>query len=437
MSTHILIRDDLPPESLAMLQALYSRSPASVLEHIKKVEDVGPNKFMERYYVGYGHRSIGDCGSTTIFIEGVSLLAAKAIQDWPLYRGQEASTRYMDFSKAAIDDPVGTPGSAEIQSAWMEFYHSAQRGLREHLLAQFAKVPGEKDDVFERAIDARKFDILRAFLPAGATTNLSWHTDLRQAADHLDWLIRHPDLTISAVGHGVRRALAEKYPSSFEGRNDAEAQAVSRWQSQVSRNFTYADREYAPDEVEVDTLFVDDLARHLIALSERPRRAELPPWMATLGSVRSRFLLDFGSFRDLQRHRNGVVRMPLLRPGHGFHPWYLDQLPEHLLESAEKLIRVQNSRLVTLEFLGVPATTIQYYCAMGYRVACEVVQSLPAFIYRVELRTNPSVHPTLRAVAQEEARLFRNRFPEVALHADMAPDTWDTRRGRQTITEHA
>ncbi len=107
----IFIRDDLPPESEAMVQALYSRSPASVVEHLRKVEEVGADQFMGTYYVGYGHRSIGDCGTTTLFIEEVTMLDAKAIQDWPLYRGQEASTRYMDFSKAVIHDPLKTASS--------------------------------------------------------------------------------------------------------------------------------------------------------------------------------------------------------------------------------------------------------------------------------------------------------------------------------------
>lgn len=93
----IHITDAYPPEANAMMQALYSRSPQSVFAHIKKVEEVGSDKFMAAYYVGYGHKSIGDCGSTTIFAEQVSMLAAKAIQDHPLYSGQEASTRYLDM----------------------------------------------------------------------------------------------------------------------------------------------------------------------------------------------------------------------------------------------------------------------------------------------------------------------------------------------------
>ena len=105
------VYDEFNPQDTAMMQALYSRSASSVKEHVEKVKSSGSGKFMEKFYVGYGHASIADCGSTTIFVEGVSMLVAKAIQQWPLYSGQETSSRYIDFSKQAIKDPLGTKES--------------------------------------------------------------------------------------------------------------------------------------------------------------------------------------------------------------------------------------------------------------------------------------------------------------------------------------
>ena len=96
------------PEADAMLQALHSRSTGGLEEHLKILADKGPDNFMKNFYVGYGHKSIGDCGSTTLFIEGVSMLVAKAIQDWPLYSGQESSTRYIDFQTQPFKNPLGT-----------------------------------------------------------------------------------------------------------------------------------------------------------------------------------------------------------------------------------------------------------------------------------------------------------------------------------------
>ncbi|MDP2594212.1 MAG: hypothetical protein Q8P36_02645, partial [bacterium] len=108
----------ITPEAEAMLQALHSRSVGGIREHLKTLAEKGPEKFMQSFYVGYGHKSIGDCGTGTIFIEGVSMLVAKAIQDWLLYSGQEASTRYIDFSTQKFIDPIGSPESAGLLEAW-------------------------------------------------------------------------------------------------------------------------------------------------------------------------------------------------------------------------------------------------------------------------------------------------------------------------------
>ena len=101
-------------EAEAMLQALHSRSIGGIKAHLEILRKKGADKFMETFYVGYGHKSIGDCGTCTIFIEGVSMLAAKAIQDWSLYSGQEASTRYIDFAKQPFVDPTGSKESNDI-----------------------------------------------------------------------------------------------------------------------------------------------------------------------------------------------------------------------------------------------------------------------------------------------------------------------------------
>src|SRR5882672_7702009 len=106
MDIHIF--DEFSPETSAMMQALYSRSAKSVVHHALKAREKGADKFMASYYVGYGHSSIGDCGVTTLYLEDISLLACKAVQDNPLYSGQETSTRYIDFSTQRIHDPIGS-----------------------------------------------------------------------------------------------------------------------------------------------------------------------------------------------------------------------------------------------------------------------------------------------------------------------------------------
>ena len=48
------------PEADAMLQALHSRSVGGLEGHLKILSEKGPDNFMKNFYVGYGHKSIGD-----------------------------------------------------------------------------------------------------------------------------------------------------------------------------------------------------------------------------------------------------------------------------------------------------------------------------------------------------------------------------------------
>lgn len=446
MTRKITIKDDLHPEDNAMLQALYSRSPKTVEEHLPKVEAAGSGKFMDQFYVGYGHASIGDCGSTTIFIESVSMLAAKAIQDHPLYSGQEASTRYMNFSEVELDNPFNDKEGEDIQNDWMRFYHEAFPILIYHLENQYPRLADEDEGAYARAIKARAFDVLRAFIPAGAHTNLSWHTNLRQARDKLRWLVAHPNIHIAELAMDIATELHNRYPHSGFAQNEGFMGDVEwAYRKKVMEKFAYIDEERELPTggrlgVDVRTnLSWRELTSQDVkeVFQTRPKNVGIPPMFASLGTISSKFLLDFGSFRDLQRHRNGYVRMPLLTTRYGFHPWYFEQMPLDLAEQARTLVGHQAVRIRALtEKHGGNKILAQSYMGMGFRVPCQVIQTLPAWVYRVELRTQKSVHPTLRQVAQQEARLFDDEALElVPLHADLSPDTWTLRRGMQTITE--
>ncbi len=217
MTHEIFVVDDRHPEDLAMLQALYSRSPASVVTHLDKLKESGSGKFMDQFYVGYGHASIGDCGTTTCFVEQVSMLVAKAIQDNPLYNGQEASTRYLGFAQQAIIDPYENAASAAIQNRWMELYNEALQRLLVGLQNKYPFDPAEykNEKVWQNTLKARAFDIARSLLPIGTTTLLSWTTSLRQARDHLRRLKHHPLPEVRNVAQSIHVKLIERYPHSF------------------------------------------------------------------------------------------------------------------------------------------------------------------------------------------------------------------------------
>lgn len=429
MDLIILDGRDVPhPEDLAMLQSLYSRSPQSVRIHLEKVRKAGSGKFMGQYYVGYGHKSIGDNGNTAMFAEGVSMLCAKAIQDTPLYNGQEASTRYLDMAAQPFLNPLGTSEGAEIQEAWRAIYTRALSDLQTILQAEFPRKDGQDEGTWKKAIKARAFDITRSLLPAGAATLVAWGANLRQANDHLKEMRHHVLPEVRQTSEGFHGNLTEKYTSSFNHERDqAEEDYVER--SMAVFSFFDEDVSNFPDFRCTSKLDLTALSSPRLRdlLVTRPRRAELHQRFRRFGSIDFEFTLDFGSYRDLQRQRSAVQEMPLLTTRLGFHQWYLDKLPDYVHAEIESITDRVNA-LDTTDALR------QYYIPMGYLVPVVMSCPLPSAVYIAELRAGVTVHPTLRIRAQQMGEAIKQCVPWIAMHHDMSPpDTWSIKRGAQDI----
>ena len=421
-------------EAEAMLQALHSRSVGGIRHHLQVLKEKGATNFMQQFYVGYGHKSIGDCGSATVFVEGISMLAAKAIQDWRLYSGQESSTRYVDFSQQPFLNPSGTRKGENVLENWRHFYLKAQEPLKEYLKRKYPRQKNEKKEVYEKAIAARAFDIMRAWLPAGATTNVAWRMNFRQFADELMMLRHHPLPEVRNIAEATEKALREMYPSSFSHKRYEQTEKYNEF---VMTKKYYLERPIKISKNKDFSLLFNKIERKLLAnyktvLKKRPPKTELPNAIAECGVIGYEFLLDFGSFRDLQRHRAVAQRMPLLSTKFGFEQWYLDELPKDLQDEGRKLLKKQSKLIKTLK---VDKFERQYYLPMGYRVPCRLVGDLKALVYLVELRSTRFVHPTLVRQVLKIAKSMEKLFTKdgLVLHLDKEPNRFDIRRGEQDI----
>ena len=414
----------------AMLQALHSRSTGGIKNHLKVLEEKGAENFMEKFYVGYGHKSIGDCGSATVFVEGVSMLGAKAIQDWRLYSGQEASTRYVDFSKQKFLDPSGTKEGEEILEGWRKFYLDAQKPVQEHLKKQFPKKDSEDQKIYDKAIVARAFDITRSLLPAGATTNVAWRMNFRQFADELMLLRHHPLKEVREIAEKTEEVLREMYPQSFGQERFPNTEEYNKnW---MRDGYYYENNNCKDFALLYDNVDRKMLASYRDAMEKRPMKTELPMAIGECGVVAYEFLLDFGSFRDLQRHRALVQRMPLLVRTHGFNEWYLSALPEDFKKKTVEFIKLQEDKISKL---NLSKEEEQYYTAMGYDIPCRLSGDLKALTYLMELRSTRFVHPTLVQQMLKMIENFKALFEKdgLVLHLDNEPNMFDVRRGEQDI----
>lgn len=377
-------------EDLAMLQALYSRNPSSITSAYKLIQTTKSGDFMSRYYVGYNHSSIGELGNVTIAIENVPMNVAKLIQHSRLYKGQESSTRYIDFSKQPFISRSNEQN--EFQEKTREFYINALPIVIDHV-ANVNQM--STDDPAElRTIKAASFDILRGFLPTGATTNVAWTTDLRLLNETINNLRPYEDQVylLKNVLDKLDSLMLEVFPNSRRDRNPV-----------PNEDLFFDDFPFQLPRVCLNKLRSSPMGR------KNPRRY-----------IELEALLDFASWRDFARHRSIQQTFPVINTNNGFEQWYLDQLPESLKDEARTLIERSKQ-------LNDPLTTL-----MGFRVKFYAGGLLDAWNYIIKTRTAQTVHPTLRKLMHYVLDALPNTFKD--LDCDRNPD-WvlSKKRGQQTI----
>lgn len=445
------------PEIVANLQAVYSRDPRSVTSRIDILTPEGARKFMEKYYVNYGHNSIADCGNFVLFFEGVPMHVAKQLQRDPRYNGQEASTRYMDFSRTEAVNSHRLEAGARIQERWLSFYRKNMAKLMVYISTQFPMQADEKFDLYAAAVEKRAFDILRAFLPVGTPTNASWNVNLRLAKDHLLMLTQHPDLDTRLVATATVKGLCELFPGSFllpsaNATEEKGQRAYQRYLADINwqreallEGSRRADTQRETLKEIADPFWFQQTGleevrarlqrepRWLDLLRRRPLFTELPLGTNIFGRIQLEFALDYGSFRDLQRHRALDIDIPYLDVDLGFHPWYLEQLPPSMRKEAEALIRENTAEILALSddpFVRQP------YVAMGFRVPVLVDGPLHGWIYLIELRSPTDVHPTLRIPVRKIGNCFNRELDDQPLiHVNTNDDDFSRRRATATIID--
>jgi hypothetical protein len=452
----ICFKAKVGPQETAMLQALYSRSPKSILKHLLDVAQKGADKFMEQYYVGYGHKSIGDCGNILIAYEGISMLAAKAVQDSQLYAGQEGSTRFTNYSNQAFlapeldglsytlaesrpEDVETFSASRDIQERWRKFYVENLPLVQQFVMEQnpYEQFASENTEVvWRKTMNARAFDIIRAFLPAGATTCASWWTSISNAAEQLSLMRCHILKEAVELAEKTEGLLKEVYPSSFNREVHADREDYKR---------KWFGTEYYLEEDGSDFQCLLTKQEFLVdtykaAILQRPKGVDIPWQVGEAFSVLWIDRIDYGSWRDQQRHRAVIQRMGLLTAKYGMREWYLENLPPAVLESAQVLITEQ---LKNIQSIGLDKYATQYLLPMGMQVPTRVYGSLSKIVYLVELRSQRHVHPTLHENAYKLASSLKVQLAEaldcnpsdIPMYIDDKVGELTLKRGTQDIVK--
>jgi thymidylate synthase ThyX len=357
----------VPPEVQAYALAKYSRSSQGMLESIQELSAQRAEQFLDTFYFQYGHRSIADLAHLVFGLEQISILAAVAVVDEPVWDGQERSTRYQPFRKtgwhlpAEISNTPAEPIFVQTAEGLFGAYAGLSAALLEHLVDAVPRPVDLPETTYRRTLRARAFDVARSLLPLATHTSVGQIVSARVLERQIGRLLGSAYAELRAVGAElkascqapamaplssepqsaaaptlVKYAEASSYPAQVERELPLAAEALLASLGEPDRSAVVELAEASGDplrEMVATLLYRYDQAGHsyrqiqaLVAdldesrvqevfdLSLEGRGSHDDLLREHRGGYALTFdvLVDLGSFRDLHRHRRCVqIQQPL------------------------------------------------------------------------------------------------------------------------------
>jgi thymidylate synthase ThyX len=398
--------------------------------------------FHERWVVGYGHASVAEHAVVHLGVEGVSIVASKIIEDARLASFTEKSTRYVVFDQSSAVVPENLPKAAATRLA------SAQRRLLERyvelipkaLIAIDRRLPateGQGPKAREAAVRAHACDLLRGLLPAGTRTNLGLTANARTIERLLTKLYSHPLAECRVLARQLHDAALTVTPTlvKYAAPSDFVAGLAPHAAREIAGIWapppeSLRTTSVVPRPVRLVRHDKDALDRIVLALAyegsapplhassvldslRHASSAELarvvqsclasrgphdtPPRALEATTLTFELLLDYGAYRDLQRHRMLTPATQVLGCSVGYDaPPELGELGLHepftdaMLRTVEEWTALRDDHPLEAQYL-VP---------LGYRVRTLWTLNLRQLFHVIELRTAKQGHTSYRRIAR-------------------------------------
>lgn len=426
----------LPPAVQATVLAKYSRSPLSAREIVQTLTEEEADKFQSKFVIDYNHSSVAELTAIPVCFEGVSIVASKFLESFQRMGYSEKSTRYQVFTRDSFVTPPGAPATMkEFASRFYDAYERLYPKVLRRCAELMGKDPNDPKVLGERTVKARAFDNVRYLLPAGTGTNLAAEGFLRDFRYMIQDARGHSNPEIRALGDSTHQAISEICPvlvqkapaDSFEPRIRSLGNLPSKfkidnpsWYVDLHKPHTFADPSL------VYKTFVANLAdRYGMSWSafcklmeERGKRA-VPKIFRTV-KISMDIMMDYGAYRDLQRHRRCDQYSEPLASHYGY------LVPDDII-GTEMEVDYRNTMDQVLLYeddrVSHDIDLMQYMIPLGYLHRSVFEMDLQELYYISELRTQPQGHISYRRVAFEMARIGKEHHPELMQWCrEIAPD---------------
>jgi thymidylate synthase ThyX len=458
---------NLPPEVVSVVFAYVSRSPASFRDNLLKLLKEGEllpkgsfmestdyfssaqqkaSAFNEKWVVGFGHNSVAEHAVCPLALENVSILASKSIEDSRLAAFTEKSTRYQLFDRTKYLKPekiMKSKFGAEYERAMnslFDFYVESTPKMLEFMKKKYPKPEAMNEKFYESLTKSRACDVLRYALPASTLTNIGMTANARALEHAIVKMLSHPLEEMQAIGAQMKEecskllpsllkaakkndyitgteermlSFSEKYSLKAENRKDvelvvsgknAEAKLVASILYRYSGHSFAQCLKQAEKMQDAEKEMVLDEFMKGIGKDQPLREFEHPYFTFDI-------LVDFGAFRDIQRHRMCTQTAQLLSTDHGY------SLPQEIVdcglkEGFEKCMssakKLSDSMRVEMPFEA------QYCVPLAFRKRVLFTWNLRELWHFIKLRSGKAGHESYRKIARQCYQEMKEKHPLLA-----------------------
>lgn len=426
--------DGLKPEIKAVTFAKCSRSPESFDEIAKELTDEKSAQFHEKWVVGYGHSSVAEHAVLSLAIENVSILATKIIEDNRLASYTEKSTRYQIFDKDRYYKPAKVMASSlgpvyeETLNSIFETYAALQEPMQIFIEKKYPKELKEQDKLYAVIVKARVCDNLRYLLPVATLTNLGMTVNARSLEHAIVKFLSNPMEELQEIGAEMKTESSKITPTLIKFANaNAYAQELPHITEELAKKYLpLASEPSLPVEIvsfdpEAEIKLAAALLYPATQMSYKQILAQIkkmPPEEKEkiIDEVLSKrgpydapprelehiyytfdILMDYGAFRDIQRHRMCTQNSQVLSVIHGY-----DMPPEIIeagLEKSYKEAMEKSTALYQKMFTDFPQEA-QYAVLLAFRKRTLFTWNLRELHHFISLRSGLKGHISYRRIAQ-------------------------------------
>ncbi len=464
---------NLPEEVVAVLFAYYSRSRESLRRNLLKLiqekdldleerlgwaakdqDELGlarqkAKEFHEKWVVGYGHASVAEHAVAHLAIEDVSIVASKIIEDTRLASYTEKSTRYVVFDREKfyrVPRLMASPHGRlyeETCSFLLETYTRLTEPVVAAIKRETPRAEKQTERGYETACKAKSCDILRYVLPAATLTNIGMTINGRALEHLITKLLSHPLEETREIGTLMKaeaemiiptllkyaaynaytaethQAMAALASSQFADWTSEEAQDVSlvRYPEDAEDQlvtailYGYTAHPFRQVEERVRKLSREEKVHVIDEYLQRRGKHDQPLRALEHLSYTFDILVDFGAFRDIQRHRMCTQTAQELGPIHGYSTppeiIHYSLLPTY----EECMARAQETyRVIAADF----PREAQYGLPLAFRKRVLFTWNLREIHHFVQLRSAKQGHISYRHIAQQVFKELERVHPLLA-----------------------